>query len=80
MIKKGAHFEWGTTQEQAFQKIKGILSSPQIMTMSIKGVPMILYMTSANRSIKALLVQTVEGLNAQYIIQAELFRVVRLTT
>ena len=56
LMKKGVPYGWGQVHEEAIQKIKGILISPQTMTTPVKGLPMMLYLTSTSRSIRALLV------------------------
>ena len=55
LMRKGIPFEWRKEHEEAIQKIKDILISPQTMTTPVKGLPMILYLTSTDRSIGALL-------------------------
>ena len=60
LLKKGISFEWGEQQQEAFDKIKRILTSPATMTMPLKDQPMMLYLTSTPHSIGALLVQEVE--------------------
>ena len=57
LMRKGVPFEWRKEHEEAIQKIKDILISPQTMTTPVKGLPMILYLTSTGRSIGALLAQ-----------------------
>ena len=61
LMKKGVSFQWGQSHEEAIQRIKRILTSPQTMTMPIKGLPMILYLTSTDKSIGALLAQEVDN-------------------
>ena len=61
LMKKGTLFKWGQSHEEAIQKIKEILTSPQTMTMPVKGLPMILYLTSTDKSIGVLLAQDIDG-------------------
>ena len=56
-------FVWDEQQQNAFEKIKQVLSSPMTMTMPVKGQLMMLYLTSTFNFIGALLVQKVEGRN-----------------
>lgn len=60
LLKKKAPFRWGEEQ-QGFQKIKNVLSSPLIMISPVKGFPLTLYLTSTNKSMGALLAQEVDG-------------------
>ena len=53
-------FVWDEQQQNAFEKIKQVLSSPMTMTMPVKGQLMMLYLTSTFNFIGALLVQKVE--------------------
>ncbi|XP_017974545.1 PREDICTED: uncharacterized protein LOC108661602 [Theobroma cacao] len=61
LLKKGVPFIWGEPQQQAFEKIKKILTSPATMIMPIKGKLMMLYLTSTPYSYGALLVQEMDG-------------------
>lgn len=59
--KKKIPFLWGEQQQQAFEKMKSILTSLKTMTMPIQREPMMLYLISTPYLISALLVQEVEG-------------------
>ncbi|EOY09501.1 Uncharacterized protein TCM_024918 [Theobroma cacao] len=56
LLKKCVPFTWGEPQQQAFKKIKKILTSLTTMIMPIKEESMMLYFTSTPYLIGALLV------------------------
>ncbi|KAG5561250.1 hypothetical protein RHGRI_004321 [Rhododendron griersonianum] len=62
ILKGKAPFQWTATHQEAFEKIKIVLASPQTMVAPQAGKPLILYLTSTPRSIRALLVQEIDGL------------------
>ncbi|XP_059663588.1 uncharacterized protein LOC132309286 [Cornus florida] len=61
LIKDNAKFVWTTAHQVAFEKIKSILSSSTTMRPPIREQPLLLYLTSIDRSIGALLAQIVES-------------------
>ncbi|GMP48863.1 hypothetical protein CsSME_00016061 [Camellia sinensis var. sinensis] len=61
LLKGDAKFEWNQEHQKAFERIKAALTSPQTMIAPQPGVPLILYLTSTPKSIGALLVQDVDG-------------------
>lgn len=60
LLKKNVPFQWRIQQQVAFQRVKDVLSSPQTMILSVKGVPITLDLTSTDRSIDTLLAQEVQ--------------------
>ncbi|GMP93460.1 hypothetical protein CsSME_00043281 [Camellia sinensis var. sinensis] len=61
LLKGDAKFEWNQEHQKAFERIKAALTSPQTMIAPQPGVPLMLYLTSTPKSIGALLVQDVDG-------------------
>ncbi|XP_026399348.1 uncharacterized protein LOC113295216 [Papaver somniferum] len=57
LLKKGANFIWTATQQEAFQKIQRILSSPAIMRSPVQGKPLCLYIAFSDTAIGDLLAQ-----------------------
>ncbi|XP_028121466.1 uncharacterized protein LOC114318723 [Camellia sinensis] len=60
LLKEDAKFEWNQEHQKAFERIKATLTSPQTMIAPQPRVPLMLYVTSAPKSIGALLVQDVD--------------------
>lgn len=61
LLKKGVPFVWKDSHNKAFEKVKSVLASPTTITIPVKGIPLILYLTSTPRSIGALLAQETNG-------------------
>lgn len=61
LLKKAIAFQWSHEHEQAFTKIKELLTSPRVMISPQNGRPLLLYLTSTIRSIGALLAQEIDG-------------------
>ncbi|XP_059663368.1 uncharacterized protein LOC132309032 [Cornus florida] len=59
LIKGNAKFLWTVSHQAAFEKIKTILASSTTMYPHVRDQPLLLYLTSTDKSIGALLVQTV---------------------
>ncbi|OMO94091.1 reverse transcriptase [Corchorus capsularis] len=57
----GCSFYWGEPQQKSLERVKEVLDFPNHHDATIKGQPMMLYLTSTNESIGGLLVQEVEG-------------------
>lgn len=61
LLKGKAVFGWKDEHCEAFNKVKAAQASPQTNIAPQAGKPLILYLTSTSRSIRAFLVQKVEG-------------------
>ncbi|XP_028123313.1 uncharacterized protein LOC114320358 [Camellia sinensis] len=61
LLKGDAKFEWNQEHQKVFERIKAALTSPQTMIAPQPRVPLMLYLTSTPKSIWALLVQDVDG-------------------
>lgn len=61
LLRGNRAFTWGEPQQSAFKKIKPALVSPAIMIAPEKGKPLLLYLTSTQLSIGALLAQDKGG-------------------
>ena len=61
LLKGKAQWDWGQDQQQAFKKLKRILSSAQTMVVPQRGMPLQLYITSTKKSIGGLITQEVDG-------------------
>ena len=57
LLKKGTEFTWGTEQQEAFQRIQGIMNHLLTLQASICGRPLLLYLASNSQAIGALLAQ-----------------------
>jgi len=53
-MKKGTPFEWDDLCQRAFNSIKKYLSSPPALGALVSGKPLILYITTQERSVGAL--------------------------
>lgn len=62
LLKGDSKFEWNQEHQKGFEKIKATLTSSQTMITSQPEVPLMLYLTSTPKSIGALLVQNVDGI------------------
>lgn len=56
-MKKYAQFEWDEDCQQAFESIKTYLTKPPVLSSSMKGKPLVLYITALESSLGALLAQ-----------------------
>lgn len=57
LLRKKVPFQWNLECQKAFQDIKEILASPQVMTVPIPKFPLTLYVSTTDNSIGALLAQ-----------------------
>ena len=67
LLKKGAEFTWGTEQQEAFQRIQGIMNHLPTLQAPVRGRPLLLYLASNSQAIGALLVQEDDQGNEQPI-------------
>ena len=61
LLKKFARFTWTDDCEQIFQKLKTTITSPPILHKLDTRQPLLVYITATNHTVKAALVQDVEG-------------------
>lgn len=61
ILKKNASFKWGKEQQEAFQKVKDVLSSPLAMISHVKSLSLTFYLISTDKSIDTLLMEEVQG-------------------
>ena len=57
LLKKGAEFDWGTEQQEAFQRIQQIMNHLPTLQAPICGRLLLLYLASNSQAIEALLAQ-----------------------
>ena len=57
LLRKKVPFQWNLECQKAFQDIKAILASPQVMTVPTPKLPLTLYVSTTDNSIGALLAQ-----------------------
>ncbi|PIN25290.1 hypothetical protein CDL12_01972 [Handroanthus impetiginosus] len=57
LMKKGILFEWDKACSNAFNSIKAYLIKPSVLVVLVRGYPLVLYIATQERSIKALLTQ-----------------------
>ena len=60
-LKKGTKLQWDQECHEAFDKIKGYLSSPLVLMAPYPGIPLILYLTTTTTVMGAMLAQKIEG-------------------
>ena len=65
LLKKGNEFTWGTEQQEAFQRIQGIMNHLPTLQAPVRGRPLLLYLTSNSQAIGALLAQEDDQGNEQ---------------
>ena len=56
-LKDQEEFEWGPLHQEAFDKIKAYLASPPMLMPSQRGKPLMLYISTSEKSIGSLLAQ-----------------------
>ncbi|XP_059650652.1 uncharacterized protein LOC132296469 [Cornus florida] len=61
LIKGNAKFLWTAAHQAAFEKIKTILASSTTMHPPVREQPLLFYLTSTDKFIRALLAQTIDG-------------------
>ncbi|XP_059658393.1 uncharacterized protein LOC132304673 [Cornus florida] len=61
LLKGSPEFKWGEEHQQALIRVKNLLSSLITMVAPQQGIPLRLYITSTEHSIRALLAQEKEG-------------------
>lgn len=60
-MKKDAPFEWDEDGQHAFESIKTYLTKSPVLSSPIKGKPLVLYITTLENSLSALLAQENEA-------------------
>ncbi|KAL9224714.1 hypothetical protein vseg_000724 [Gypsophila vaccaria] len=60
-LKKEEHTKWDDACQQAFDKIKSVLSNPPILVPPKENLPLSLYITTTLTAMGAMLAQTVNG-------------------
>ncbi|RDX74986.1 Protein NYNRIN, partial [Mucuna pruriens] len=60
-LKKGDTFAWTVESEEAFLRLKALLASPLILTKSIPGIPLLVYISVVENVVSAAIVQEKEG-------------------
>lgn len=61
LLKKNARFNWKPEHEVAFEQIKSALSLTSTMIAPRPGQPLVMYITSTNKFVGALLAQEIDG-------------------
>jgi len=62
LLRKGSKFAWEQMHQDAMDKLKTLITSPQTMIPPKIGIPLRLYLTSTKPSIGALLAQEMDGI------------------
>jgi ribonuclease HI len=57
VMKSAKVFQWGPTQQKAFEELKQYLIELTTLTLSLSGAPFLLYVASSHAAISATLVQ-----------------------
>ncbi|RDX82663.1 Retrovirus-related Pol polyprotein from transposon opus, partial [Mucuna pruriens] len=60
-LKKAGNFTWMPECEEAFMRFKAMLVAPPVLTCSVEGMPLYLYIFVSNTAISAVLVQEKDG-------------------
>ncbi|XP_057432026.1 uncharacterized protein LOC130724759 [Lotus japonicus] len=61
LLKKGANFTWSEEAEQAFSRLKEILTSPPILSSPKPGEPLYLYLAVRDKAVSSVLVREEAG-------------------
>ena len=62
LLRKGTEFDWNPQCQKGFEKIKDVLTAPHVMLPLISGKPLLLYITTTESSVGALIAQEREGI------------------
>ncbi|XP_057449686.1 uncharacterized protein LOC130740961 [Lotus japonicus] len=60
-LKKNATFEWSSECEEAFTRLKEMLSAPPVMSNPVQGLPLHLYFSVSDHAISSVILQEVDG-------------------
>ena len=55
-MKKTTHFEWNDQADQAFHKLKKMLTTPPVLAAPTEKEPMLLYITATSRVVNTIIV------------------------
>ncbi|KAL5573345.1 hypothetical protein UlMin_022942 [Ulmus minor] len=62
LLKKGAIFNWDSECENGLRRIKEVLTAPQLMIPPALGKPLLMYISTTERSIGVLIAQEKGGI------------------
>ncbi|XP_057418426.1 uncharacterized protein LOC130712618 [Lotus japonicus] len=60
-LKKNATFEWNSECEEAFTRLKEMLSAPPVLSKPVQGLPLHLYFFDGDHAISSVILQEVDG-------------------
>ncbi|XP_057452568.1 uncharacterized protein LOC130744393 [Lotus japonicus] len=60
-LKKNAAFEWNSECEEAFTRLKEMLSAPPVLSKPVQGLPLHLYLFIGDHAISSVILQEVDG-------------------
>ncbi|XP_057432312.1 uncharacterized protein LOC130725072 [Lotus japonicus] len=60
-LKKNAAFEWNSECEEAFTRLKEMLSAPPVLSKPVRGFPLHLYISVGDHAISSVILQEVDG-------------------
>ncbi|KAJ1423041.1 Ribonuclease H domain [Sesbania bispinosa] len=61
LLKEKTPFVWGKTQQESFEQIKQVITSPQVMSPPVAQHPLRLYVAVTDQSVSGLIAQEVDG-------------------
>ena len=74
LLKKGAPFYWGNDCEKGLQRIKEVLTAPQLMIPPEPGQPILMYIAATENSLGALIAQEKDGVERPIYYLSRLIR------
>ncbi|XP_057444150.1 uncharacterized protein LOC130736328 [Lotus japonicus] len=60
-LKKNTAFEWSPECEEAFNRLKEMLSAPPVLSKPVQGLPLHLYFSVSDHAISLVILQEVDG-------------------